>query len=238
MIKRLVQGILNKLGYEVNKKQAINYQIGFNPSYLSQICQPRTVIDVGVGHGTFPLYEAFPKARFILIEPLKEYEDSIGKIAKKYNCDIHYKAVGDRECKLEINIDTGKLTRSSFMDRTSLTRTGNPLEKRTVEVTTLDTIFRESHTLEGPILLKIDTEGHELSALEGAESLLQVVDIVITEVSIAKRFKNSYEFEDIISYMNENGFHVFSFLTMYHPKGEVRQRFADVVFKRRSKETQ
>jgi FkbM family methyltransferase len=233
VIKRFVKGVLGKLGYELRKTQAI----GLNPSYLSQICQPRTVIDVGVGRGTFPLYEAFPKAHFILIEPLKEYGDSIEKIAKKYDCDIHFKAVGNRECRLEINIDRGDLQDSSFMDRTSLTRSGNPLEKRTVEVTTLDTIYNQSSTIEGPILLKIDTEGHELSVLKGARSLLQVVDVVIVKVTIAKRFENSYEFEDIVFFMNENGFYVFSFLTMARPKGEVRQRFADVVFKRRGKNT-
>ena len=54
-------------------------------------------------------------------------------------------------------------------------------------------------------------------------------------VSIARRFENSYEFEDIISFMNENGFYVFSFLTMRSRKDEVRQRYADVVFKRRNK---
>lgn len=228
-------GVLNKLGYEVHKKSSINYHIGFNAAYLSQICQPTTVIDVGVGHGTFALYEAYPNAHFILIEPLKEYEDSITKIAKKYDCDVHYKAVGDRECKLKINIDTSNLQSSSFSQRTSLTRTENLLKNKTVEVTTLDSIYSQNQTLGGPILLKIDTEGHELSTLKGARSLLKAVDMVIAEVSIAKRFENSYEFEDIISFMNVNGFYVFSFLTMNQPRGEVRQRFTDVVFKRRCK---
>ena len=229
MFKRYVKSIFSQFGYEVHKKRTI----GFNPSYLSQICQPRTVIDVGVGHGTFPLYEAFPNAHFILIEPLKEYRDSINKIAKKYNCDIHYKAVGDKESQLEINIDTSNLQTSSFMDRTSLTKTKNPLRKITIEVTTLDIIYNQSPTIIEPILLKIDTEGYELSALKGAKSLLQLVNVVIAEVSVAKRFENSYEFEDIISFMNEKGFYVFSFLTLVHGEGELRQRFTDVVFKRR-----
>ena len=230
MIKKLVKSTINKLGYEVCKKQAI----GFNPSYLSQICQPRTVIDIGVGYGTFPLYKAFPKAFFILIEPLKEYKNAIEKIAKKYNCDIHYKAVGDRECKREINIDTGKVLRSSFLHRTPLTRSENPLKKRIVEVTTLDTIFRETIAIEEPILLKIDTEGYELSVLKGAKSLLKKVDIVIAEISIAKRFENSYRFEDLISFMNKNGFHVFSFLRIFQPSGELKTRYADIVFKHHS----
>jgi len=229
MMEKLVKSILSKLGIEVHKKRAI----GFNSSYLSQICQPRTVIDVGVGHGTYPLYEAFPKAHFILIEPLNEYADSIEKIITRYDCEIHFKAVGETECKLEINVDTVNFLKSSFADRTSLTKTRNPLKKRIVEVTTLDTIYSQSPTIDGPILLKIDTEGHELSVLKGARLLLQMVDVVIVEVSIDKRFEHGYEFEEIIFFMNENGFNVFSFLKLTYPKIGVRQTYADVVFKRR-----
>jgi FkbM family methyltransferase len=195
------------------------------------------VIDVGVGHGRFPLYEAFPKAHFILIKPLKEYGDSIEKIANKYDCEIHYKAVGGMDCKLEINIETVSIQMSSFKDRTSLTSIGNLLEKRTAEVTTLDSIYSQCPTIEGPILQKIDPEGYELSALKGARSLLQAVDVVIAEVSITERFKNSYKLEDIISIMNENDFYVFSYLSMISQKGETRQRYTDVVFKRRGKDT-
>lgn len=238
MVKRLIANTLGWLGYEIRRKRPAQQGIGFNPSYLSRICNPRTVIDVGVGHGTFPLYEAYPQARFILVEPLKEYEPSIRKIAKKYDCDIYFKAAGERECEIEMYVDTSDLQKSSVEKRTSLTQTGNPLETKIVEVTALDKIYMDYDSLESPVLLKIDTEGHELSALKGAKSLLQVVDVVITEVSIAKRFEGSYEFEDIISFMNECGFYVFSFMTMYHKNNELRQRFTDVVFKRREQVTQ
>ncbi len=237
MIKKLIRRILSELGYEIFKTKHARFPIGSLSSYVSQICKPKTIFDVGVGYGTYPLYKAFPKAHFVLVEPLREYRDSINAIAKEYDCSIHYKAVGNGEALLEINVDKNHLTKSSLADRSTLTKTGNPLEKRTVEVTTLDTILGESPPMERPILLKIDTEGHELSALEGAKSLLQVTDIVIAEVSIAKRFDDSYEFEDILSYMSENDFYLFSFLTIAHKEGEFRPRFADIVFKRRIKET-
>jgi hypothetical protein len=82
-------------------------------------------------------------------------------------------------------------------------------------------------------VLKIDTEGHELKALQGARSLLQMTEFVIIEVSIAERFDEGYEFEDIILFMKENGFFLFSFLKFMHRMGELRPRFADVAFKRR-----
>jgi len=228
-MKKLAEIVLAKLGYEIRKKSIV----GFNPSFLSQICSPNTVIDVGVGYGTYPLYEAFPKARFVLVEPLRDYEAAITEIQKQYDCEVYYNAVADVPGKQEFTVDTQDLQKSSFADRTSLTKTGNQLEKRSIEVTTLDSIYSQTPSMKEPILIKIDTEGHELKALQGARSLLNATDIVIAEVSIAKRFEESYEFEDLILFMKENGFYLLTILTLSHPRGELRPRFADIVFKRR-----
>ena len=229
MIKDLVKRTLLKLGYELRKTP----KIGFNATYLRRICNPRTVIDVGVANGTIALHNAFPKARFILIEPLKEYQASIEKLCTRYNCDVYYKAVGETPGTVEFNVDPGNLEKSSFSNRTTQNDRETHLEKKLVEVTTLDTIYQQNPGLQRPILLKIDTEGHELSVLKGATKLLASVDFVIAESSIAKRFVNGYEFKDIIAMMDQNGFDVFSLLTIECLEGEVRQRFADVVFKRR-----
>ena len=232
-MKQFVKSIFGRFGYSIHKKRSTDYFVGFHSSFLSQIFQPYTVIDVGVGYGTHALYEAFPKARFILVEPLKEYKSAIDKIMKDYDHTVYYKAVSDKSGKQEIIIDTKDFETSSLETRTSLTTTGHLLEKRMIEVTTLDDILRENPIMKRPILLKIDAEGHELKALEGARILLQSTDMVIAEVSIAKRFEGSYEFEDLILFMKENGFYLLTFLKVTHLEGELRPRFVDVVFKRR-----
>lgn len=229
MIKQLIEYILSKTPYTLTKAG----NIGFNSSYLSKISQPKTVFDIGVGYGTTPLYEAYPKAHFVLIEPLQYYQDPISKITKKYDCEVHFAAVGEKETQMEFNVDVENLQKSSFLHRTELTKANHTTLSETIKVTTLDRIFEINPNFEKPILLKIDTEGHEMSALRGAESLLKVTDTVIAEVSIAKRFENSYEFEDIVIFMKQRGFYVYSFLTMSSSGKEQRQRFADIVFKRR-----
>ena len=238
MLKRLAKTILGKLGYGIHRttKANSNSLAGFNSSYLARICQPQTVFDVGVGYGTYPLYEAFPNAKFILVEPLRHYEGTIDEIARKYDCDIFYKAVSDREGFLELEVDTREPERSSFATRTSLTKTENRIEAQEVELTTLDKISEEYPDLKKPILLKIDTEGHELNVLRGSTALLQITDVVIAEVSIAKRFEDGYQFEDIVLFMKEHGFYLLGFLNITHPEGELRPRFADIVFKRQEKD--
>lgn len=226
MVKRLIQKTLNRLGYEIRPQPAVL-------SSLSGICDPKTVFDIGVGYGTYPLYEAFPNARFILVEPLGHFKSSIDKITARYDCAVIHKAVSNVEGTAQINIDTRNLEKSSFDDRTPLTSTGNRLEKQEVEVTTLDAILEECSDVKQPILLKIDTEGHELKVLQGASSLLRITDTVILEVSIAKRFEDGYEFEDLVVFMRDNGFSLLTFLDIIHARGELRPRFADIVFKRR-----
>lgn len=225
MLKKVIKAALGKLGYEVRRKD----KSGFYASYLSQICKPKTVFDVGVAYGTHELYKAYPTAKFFLIEPLREFQNALEKISNEINCSIYYKALSNRVGTKEITVEANNPQLSSFKDRP---RTDTPLEKRQVEVTTLDAILRENPDIETPILLKVDTEGCELEVLEGAKQLLQLTDIVIVEASIAKRFKNSYTFEELILFMKKNNFAVFDFLSVHHGEGKTGANLADIVFKK------
>jgi FkbM family methyltransferase len=207
--------------------------VGFNPYYLSRICRPATVIDVGVGYGTWPLHKAYPASRFILVEPLTEYRPHIARLEQAYDCTVLYTAVGERAGTLEINIDGASPMKSSFSRRVASGGGDTTVARRSVPVVTLDSLVEALPDLQRPILLKIDTEGHELSVLRGATTLLPTVDTVIAEVSIAMRFEDGYEFEELIEFMRESGFYVYSFLTMPFPRRSDRQRFTDIVFKNR-----
>jgi|SRR3984957_8302978 FkbM family methyltransferase len=233
VIKTFVQGALNKFGYEIHRSGSSAVLDRYNSSYLSRLCQPRTVFDVGVGFGTLSLYEAFPNAFFVLVEPLTEYEESIKEILAHYKGEIHFKAVGNKEGWLEINVNEGARRLNATLGTTELTRRKRTLEKRKVQATTLDTIFLSAEPKERPILLKIDAEGNELYVLEGAKLLLQSTDFVIAEVSVARMLENGYQFEDMTNFMSKNGFRVFSFLHIEHEESEIRPRFVDVVFSRR-----
>ena len=205
---------------------------GFRASYLARICSPGTVFDVGVGRGTGELYRAFPKARMLLIEPLAEHRQALERVSGKYDCRIIDKAVGNRCGQAEIAVDTGDPHKSSFGRRTGRGATCGSLSARTVEMTTLDQILRENPDLDPPFLLKIDTEGHELEVVEGADELLQRTEVVIAEVSVAERFENGYRFEEFVASMSAHGFRVFDFLRVRYVKRAPGTRFADIVFKK------
>lgn len=231
MIKKLLKSAFNKAGYELQRKNI--GEIGFNPSYLSTICNPDLVIDVGVAYGTIPLYEAFPNSDLILVEPLKEYKKYIDLLVERYNAKIHYTALGKEKGSLQISFDHQDLEKASFFERTKLTENRGAIEDRTVTVETLDELLSEENLAGKKTLLKIDTEGAELEVLMGATRSLPYIDFIIVETSLAKRFEGSYEFEDMIAFMKEHGFGVYSFLTMPFPPNESRQRFTDILFYRK-----
>lgn len=232
-MKRLLKDLLGRFDLEL-RRTGVNFDPGiYKPQYIKKLCHPQTVIDVGVGYGTHELYEAFPNAHFILIEPVVEYRNAIENIKKMYKCEVHLNAAGDKEGVCDIFVDHGNPLLTSFSHRTKLTSTGNKIERRQVAVKTLDSIIGDRHPLPGPVVLKIDAEGHELFVLRGSAQLLQYTDYVVAEVSVAKRFEEGYEFDDMLIWMHEHDFRLFSILHIMHPEGELRTRFVDVVFARR-----
>lgn len=224
------------LGYEISRVQPKAIEKGFNAPYLATLCRPRTVIDVGVGNGTYPLYEAYPKADFILVEPLEECDEVVATVESRYSCKAYHKAVGRTEGRVEFTVDLDDPEKSSFETRSRLTSRPHRLVKRSVEVTTLDAIARNNPRMERPILLKLDTEGHELDALAGATDLLQITDVVISEVSVAKRFEGGYRFEDILLFMKDHDFRFVDILAVAHAPGELGPRHMDVLFMRAADE--
>ena len=189
---------------EVRKR--MQEQAGWLPADLRKLgVSPRTVVDIGVGEGTPALYEAFPEAYQVLVEPLEENEHHLRRILQEYEGAYFLTAVGAREEELVINVEPNKRSKSSIHARTDLTSTGDPVEKRKIPVTTLDALA-EKNDFRPPFGLKIDTEGFEYQVVEGAPNFLRETQFVIAEVNVAEVYEGSYSFADFVGIMDEHGF--------------------------------
>lgn len=229
IIKQAILWGIQRMGYDLVRPDP--RPRGFNARHLSTICSPRTVFDVGVADGTPELYEAFPGAKFILVEPLREYEAAIAGITSRYDCRVFFNAVGSVAGEAEITVDLDDPQKSSLETRSRLTTRAHALSKRKVQILTLDSIFRECGDLPKPILLKLDTEGRELDVLRGATALLRHTQMVIAEVSVAGRFEGGYHFEDVVLFMRDHGFRLADILSIAHADGELEPHHMDVVFR-------
>ncbi len=182
---------------------------------------PRTVVDVGVLNGTPFLYDCFPDAKFVLVDPLEESRQAVeAAYGARLNFDFHLCGASERPGAFTLRVPRGGLAKASTARRARLTA---DVSEREIVTRPLDDICAGYH---GPFGLKIDTEGHELSVLRGARNLLRECEFVIAEVSIKRRFENGYRFSEVIGFMAGEGFEVHSFLS-----GFTRSpRMSDVLF--------
>lgn len=228
MIKQFIQRAFGALGYQITANQFS----GWTPECLARFGSPRTVVDVGVGFGTYPLYRAFPQAQHILIEPLSEFEASLKEIAARFGARYFLTAVGAQDGKATITINPNRPQMSSLSERSALTPTGAHWVTREVPVVTLDSLAIE-HNLLPPFGLKIDTEGYELSVIQGASQFLRATEFVIAEVSVAKRFESSYSFAQFVSAMEREGFEFFDILSITRSSAPYGIKYIDSVFKKK-----
>ena len=136
------------------------------------------------------MYQAFPDARFALIDPRTESRASLTGPNAPKTAQFFETALGAAPGTLTLNIpysDKGEQgAMASLRQRTdTLSARFNRIETREVAVTTLDQIAAD---FKGRVGLKIDTEGFEDEVLSGATQTLLRTDFVILEMSLVQRF--------------------------------------------------
>lgn len=167
---------------------------------------PLTVIDVGVANGTFPLYNTFPGAFHLLVEPLDEHRSSIESILRQYNGSFVIAAAGAMAGQVELNVHADHLDGSSILKE----QMGSEYDglQRIVPMITIDSLVKDKK-LKSPFVIKVDVQGFELDVMKGSEGTLSGTELVLMEVSLFKFMKGAPEIFDVISYMKRQGFVVY-----------------------------
>jgi FkbM family methyltransferase len=187
---------------------------------------PATVVDVGVGTGTWALYETFPGARHVLIEPLAEFAPDLDRIAAQFpGTERVLAAAGALPGVVELNVGAHPHLTSLYQLRDPSWSAG---ERRTVPVVTLDQLWHHRE-LRAPALLKIDVEGAELEVLSGAHAMLPNVEYLVLEVALRELHLHAPRVEDVVLHLRDAGFVLIDILDLaYGPDGTLR--FTDLAF--------
>jgi len=190
--------------------------------------RPQTVIDVGVASGTFELYDAFPDAGHLLIEPLAEFEETLQGICRKYKAQYVLAAASNETGRATIHVHPD-LQGSSFLREIEGEYVdGNP---RQVPTITIDEVVA-NRGLRGPFVIKVDIQGAELMVLEGARVTLSQTELVILEVSLFGTLVGGPMLHDMVTYMRERGFVVYDiFGGLFRPLDKALAQ-VDIVFAR------
>lgn len=201
LVKSMSEALLGRYGYRIADERNIHDELGLVGRLKSANFSPKTVIDVGVAHGTPYLYDGFPEAKFILFDPTRESLPYMQSWSKRINAEIYNVALGSEDTKMTIS------TRDTIQHATLLTDMTKPelLEGYEVEVKKFDSLALE---ISPPCLVKIDVEGFELEVLSGMEVASKSVDLFIIETSMASLYEDGSDMPEIICFMKDLGFRV------------------------------
>jgi FkbM family methyltransferase len=202
--RRTAARLFGAVGLEVHRRRPLRPR-GTTAEVLAHLkaggLEPATVIDVGVGYGTVPLYEAFPAARLVLIEPLAEFEGTLDRLARTYGAELVRAAAG-------AGPGTATMHVSPYLEGSSLLTENvdiGGMADREVPMVTIDATCERLGLL-GPFLIKVDVQGGELEVLDGAAETLPAAEAVILEVSLFRFMEGGPDLADVVAYMKARGF--------------------------------
>ena len=191
---------------------------------------PSLIIDVGAFRGTFALManKVFPAAAIHMVEPQPMCTPDLRQLSNRPGFFFYPVAVTSRTRPVRMIVKSGADTGAHIawaanQDEANLEVRG----------TTLDELFNDRCGLGERILLKLDLQGHELLALEGAPQLLPKVEAVLLEVSFFQQVGEP-TIPKIVAFFDVAGFDLYDVGALAGRTRDGRLRQGDFVFVRRT----
>lgn len=187
------------------------------------------VLDIGANIGQFgsSLRLSGYKGKIISFEPLPtEHRKLVDSTAKDKLWQVFDRcALGAIEGEMSINV-AGNSYSSSLLDMLPAHVAAAPDSAYRGSVLTrvrsLDSIADEVNPDKIDLFLKIDTQGYELEVLRGADKLLNSVQGIQLELSISPLYKGQPLYEELIDYLKQRGFAIWSIFPGFEDKASGR----------------
>src|SRR5689334_4747389 len=210
--RHLVNIPLQSIGFEVRRKVEIAATHSM-PHLAERLAharslgfEPRTVFDGGafVGNWTLTVSELFPRAQFVVVEPNPFLQDALhAKLnAIQPSPVIVEAALGFESGTASLNIWGNP---STDMSASLLSNVQGPADTVvTVNVETLDRLAERHGRM--PDLLKLDLQGAEVPALNGAPRCLEHAEMVIAEFGCLAAYKGRTTPRELLDLLYDAGF--------------------------------
>ena len=241
MIRPVIRSIFRKCGFEVRKIKSASLPsdpFDVQKALLDRMDLEEPVIfDVGANRGgTVKNYRArFPESKIYCFEP---FPTSIEVLHQKYDSDPKVKIVplavadkpGERVFYLSQFHATHSLLPRPKTARRYYPKKAGPKSNTRINVTTIDE-FIDCNRVDKLDILKLDIQGGELMALQGAIKTLREknVPLIYTEATFVPHYEGNPLFSDLCSYLDDFGYTVFD---IYHltRANNGQLRFGEVLF--------
>jgi FkbM family methyltransferase len=205
------------------------------------------VIDVGANQGQFALSlrQLGYTGRIVSFEPLAELCAALRVAAGRDAAwQIHQFALGDAPAELPLNAyRNSTLSSLHAVNATGRSRFPDDFKLDHVEAVTVRTLddLAAGLQLSNPamrILLKTDTQGHDLAVLQGARATLAHTAVVMSEASIQSIYDGAPTYQDIIRFLAGTGFSLSGIFPIAHSDRDFSLLEVDCCFVRVAPPTQ
>jgi FkbM family methyltransferase len=180
----------------------------------------QTILDVGahVGQTCERYHGLFPNARVYSFEPfLETFEQLRLNVTKFGNATAIPYAIGKAEGTRDFYCNGASYTNSLFAAREEAVLWVEPFDqirnvgKIQVSTTTLD-IFCRQHDIERVDILKLDIQGGELEAFQGAVGLLEreAIQLIYTETMFVPVYTGQPLFHDLSAFLADYGYALYN----------------------------
>ena len=228
-LKEVVKRLIALTPFRIVRGAPNRYQaIGYSLQHLNRLgYEPRQIIDGGAHLGAFALEVSaiFPTAIVHLIDPQPACRLPLEALAAERGFFYHPYALSSAPGIVPMLC-------TEFPDTGALLGhwTAGPAQKTVnVEATTLDSLFSDSCKPSDRTLLKLDLQGHELQALEGASRMLKHVEVVLVEAPFFCNVVRPVA-ADIIGFFSQHGFDLFEIASLSGRPRDNRLREGDFLF--------
>lgn len=194
------------------------------------------ILDIGANIGQYggEMRNLGFKGEIRSFEPMKKAFSILEKNASKdKNWKVFNYSIGERDGETTINVAKNSVSSSLLKNLPQLTESAPEaafIEKETIEIKKLDSIF-ESLNLNGKnVYLKIDTQGYEEMVLIGAEKSLEFVTGIQIEMSFIPTYEGGITFDKMKTKLNDLGFHLMALENGFYDKKTGKQIEIDGIF--------
>lgn len=175
---------------------------------LGRLVSPGTCfVDVGANHGSIGLIAATlvgSAGSVIAIEPQPRLAPLVERslaASPAGRTTVHQVAAGQAPGAIELNVPRGR-SGSASVHRGAV---GDDVDVIRVEVETIDDLVGPDQP--GPVVMKIDVEGHELAALRGATQTLQrYAPPIVLELNPHTTEAAGYSIAELVDFLYDQGY--------------------------------
>lgn len=236
-MKTLLKRLLQITPYRIVRATARNRFSAQQETLLSLArrgYRPRRIVDGGANVGDFARMAkaVFAPLRIDLIEPQPACQQPLMALVDQApECVLHAAAIGCAAGTLQMALDPEEPSTGAHISNDP----GAPAGRlHPVPVDTLDAILA-GITPADRTFLKLDLQGWELEALQGASAVLPAIEVILIEVSF---FAQAYEppVATLIGFLADRGFVMHDIAALVGRQRDNRAHQADFVFIRSDSE--